>query len=236
MINMPEHICIVMDGNGRWAKSQGIPRIRGHRVGIQKAKEIALYCNEIGIKNLTLYAFSTENWKRPSDEVNGIFELAEQFFLKDVKNLHACGIKIRVIGDMKRLPCNIRSFVATAEDLTKSNCGTVVNVALNYGGRWDICNAAKLIAEEAINGKISIHDINEDLISSKLSTSGLPDPDLFIRTGGEYRLSNFLIWQVAYTELYVTNKLWPDFSAGDLDEAIKFFLQRDRRFGGIKES
>lgn len=225
-----------MDGNGRWAKRQGMPRLMGHSEGTKKAKEMALYCNDIGVKFLTLYAFSTENWRRPADEVNGIFELAEQFFREEVANLHDSGVRVKVIGDLKGLPDNIRSFGLEAEKLTCLNTGTVVNVALNYGGRWDICNAVKSIARDVLNGDISPECIDEELIASRLSTSGIPDPDLFIRTGGEHRLSNFLLWQVAYTELYVTDVLWPDFSKEDLDEAVNFFSNRDRRFGGIDES
>ena len=225
-----------MDGNGRWAKRQGMPRLMGHSEGTKKAKEMALYCNDIGVKFLTLYAFSTENWRRPEDEVNGIFELAEQFFRQEVANLHDSGVKVKVIGDLKGLPDNIRSFGLEAEKLTAMNTGTVVNMALNYGGRWDICNAVRSLALDVLNGDISPEGIDEELISSRLSTSGMPDPDLFIRTGGEHRLSNFLLWQVAYTELYVTDVLWPDFSKEDLDEAVNFFSKRDRRFGGIDES
>lgn len=225
-----------MDGNGRWAKRQGMPRLMGHSEGTKKAKEMALYCNDIGVKFLTLYAFSTENWRRPEDEVNGIFELAEQFFRQEVANLHYSGVRVKVIGDLRGLPDNIRSFGLEAEKLTSMNTGTVVNVALNYGGRWDICNAVRSLACDVLNGDLSPEGIDDELISSRLSTSGMPDPDLFIRTGGEHRLSNFLLWQVAYTELYVTDVLWPDFSKEDLDEAVNFFSNRDRRFGGIDES
>lgn len=226
--NIPGHIAIIMDGNGRWAKNKGLPRSFGHSAGAKKFKEIARYCNKIGVKYLTVYAFSTENWKRPQDEIDGIMNLLRDY-LKDSTNFKGENIKLRFIGNRSALPEDIRTLMENSESESDDATGMTACLALNYGGRDEITKAIQRI----VSDKISADEINEELISSYLYTWEYPDPDLIIRPSGEYRLSNFLVWQSAYSEFYFDNVLWPDFSVKDLDKAIDEFNRRNRRFGGV---
>ncbi|MCR4426800.1 MAG: isoprenyl transferase [Firmicutes bacterium] len=230
---LPSHIAIVMDGNGRWARRRGQPRLFGHRAGVQVARDVVIAARDLGVKVVTLYAFSTENWKRPAEEVQGIFSLLEEFFARGVGELAGSGVKVRVIGDRERLPESVRRVAEEAEEKTRHCTAMTVNVALNYGGRWDLVSAARSLVEDAVHGRIGKQDVTEEAISARLSTAGQPDPDLILRTGGENRLSNFLLWQAAYSEIWVTPKLWPDFTAEDLKSAIRDFETRERRYGSV---
>lgn len=234
MKRLPKHIAIIMDGNGRWAKKRGLPRTMGHRAAVENIKDIVKASSKIGIKYLTLYAFSTENWKRPSDEVNALMSLLVEFLKKEIDELNENNVKIITIGNIKRLPMVCQNELERAERITKDNNGLVLNLALNYGGREEITNAVKEIAADLKNQKISYDDISEELISKYMYTSKLPDPDLMIRTSGELRLSNFLLWQLAYSELWFSSIYWPDFKPENLYSAIIDYQKRDRRFGGIK--
>ena len=227
------HVAITMDGNGRWAQQRGKPRLYGHRAGAENAKAIVLAAPDMGVTHLTLYAFSTENWKRPSVEVQGIFRLLEEFFQRELDVLAGHGIRVNVIGDRRGLPGSVRSVIDRSEEMTRSGRKMVVNIALNYGGRWDIVHSMQAIAADIQAGRIGPCDITEEVVESRLSTSGQPDPDLLIRTGGEQRISNFLLWQCAYSEMYVTPVLWPDFSPQHLKEALLEFESRHRRFGAL---
>lgn len=226
--NVPGHIAIIMDGNGRWAKNKGMPRSFGHTAGAKKFKEIARYCNKIGVKYLTVYAFSTENWKRPKQEIDGIMALLRDY-LKDSTNFKGENIRLRFIGDRTALPADIVKLMENSEKESADATGMTACLALNYGGRDEITKAVQRIIDDGIKSQ----DINEKLISSYLYTSDYPDPDLIIRPSGEYRLSNFLTWQSAYSEFYFDNVLWPDFTIKDLDRAIEEFSRRNRRFGGV---
>ena len=225
---LPVHIAIIMDGNGRWAKKRMLPRTAGHVAGSENFKTIARYCNKIGIKYLTVYAFSTENWKRPEAEVTAIMDLLRGY-LKDSINFKAENIKLRFIGDIKALPQDIQDLMANAEKESKNATGLTVLMAVNYGGRNEIANAVKEIVSEGT----APEEITEELISSHLYTKDIPDPDLIIRPSGEYRLSNFLIWQAAYCEFWYSNVLWPDFKPKHLEMAIDSYNGRDRRMGGL---
>lgn len=226
--NVPGHIAIIMDGNGRWAKNKGMPRSFGHTAGAKKFKEIARYCNKIGVKYLTVYAFSTENWKRPKQEIDGIMALLRDY-LKDSTNFKGENIRLRFIGDRTALPADIVKLMENSEKESADATGMTACLALNYGGRDEITKAVQRIIDDGIKSQ----DINEKLISSYLYTADYPDPDLIIRPSGEYRLSNFLTWQSAYSEFYFDNVLWPDFTIKDLDRAIEEFSRRNRRFGGV---
>ena len=225
---LPVHIAIIMDGNGRWAKKRMLPRTAGHVAGSENFKTIARYCNKIGIKYLTVYAFSTENWKRPEAEVTAIMDLLRSY-LKDSINFKAENIKLRFIGDIKALPQDIQDLMANAEKESENATGLTVLMAVNYGGRNEIANAVKEIVSEGT----APEEITEELISSHLYTKDIPDPDLIIRPSGEYRLSNFLIWQAAYCEFWYSNVLWPDFKPKHLEMAIDSYNGRDRRMGGL---
>lgn len=227
---LPVHIAIIMDGNGRWAKNRMLPRTAGHAAGSENFKTIARYCNKIGIKYLTVYAFSTENWKRPEAEVNAIMDLLRGY-LKDSINFKAENIKLRFIGDLKALPADIQQLMANAERDSDEATGLTVFMAVNYGGRDEITNAVK----EIIKQGTPVEQVTEALISSHLYMKDVPDPDLIIRPSGEYRLSNFLIWQAAYSEFWYSNVLWPDFSPKHLEMAIDSFNGRDRRMGGLSK-
>ena len=231
---IPKHIGIIMDGNGRWAKKRMLPRTAGHAAGSENFKTIARYCNKIGVKYLTVYAFSTENWKRPKSEVDAIMDLLRKY-LKDSTDFKAENIKLRFIGKLDELPEDIIELIAKAEYDSKDATGLVVNMAVNYGGREEILHAVKDVCREVKEGTLSIEDLSEDDISQRIYTSGQDEPDFIIRPSGEYRLSNFLVWQSAYAEFWYSDVLWPDFSTKDLDRAINDFNKRDRRFGGIKE-
>ena len=227
--NLPQHVAIVMDGNGRWAKKRNKPRLYGHKQGALQARDFVEMFASYNIPYLTLYAFSTENWSRPKAEVNGIIKLLSENLDKAIQIAHEQNIRIRHLGRMDRLSPAIQKKARAAIDLTRNNSGLTVNVAFNYGGRSEIADAVKTI----ITNKIKVDEIDEILVSRYLYTAGVPDPDLLIRTGGEMRLSNFLIWQAAYAELYFTPVLWPDFGREELEKALSVFSKRQRRFGGI---
>ncbi len=225
---LPQHIAIIMDGNGRWAKKRSLPRTAGHVAGSKKFKEIARYCNKIGIKYLTVYAFSTENWRRPKEEVDAIMNLFRDY-LKDSANFKSENIKLEFIGDRSGMPEDIVKLMETAEYDSKDATGLKVYMAINYGGRDELVHAVK----DIINQGIPAEDITEETISSHIYTKSYPDPELIIRPSGEYRLSNFLIWQSAYSEFWFSNVLWPDFTPADLEKAIDDYNLRNRRFGGV---
>ena len=231
--NLPEHIAIIMDGNRRWAKENNLDTASGHKEGAENLKRIAKFANKIGIKYLTIYAFSTENWKRTKEEVGAIMKLLK-FYILDFFKSYDNNIKVRVIGRTDDLPKDIYSEIKKVEEKTKNNTGLVLNIAFNYGGRDEITTATKKIAEKVKNGELNIEDITEELISNNLYTAGQPDPDLLIRTSGEERISNFLTWQISYSEFVFTDKYWPAFSNQDLLETIAIYQKRTRRFGGNK--
>lgn len=225
---LPEHIAIIMDGNGRWAKKRALPRTAGHAAGSKKFKEIARYCNKIGLKYLTVYAFSTENWKRPKDEVDNIMKIFKEY-LEDTKNFKDENIKLQFIGDRTVLDPEIQRLMNQSEEDSKNATGLHLNIAINYGGRDEIVHAVKDIVDSGVKAE----DITEEMISQNLYTAGQPDPDFIIRPSGEYRLSNYLIWQSAYAEYWFSDILWPDFKTSDLDKAIDDYNRRNRRFGGV---
>lgn len=233
--NIPEHIAIIMDGNGRWAKSKNLPRLAGHHEGINSVREIVRLSGEIGIKVLTLYTFSSENWNRPVTEVAALMSLLLKSIRKEVKNLDKKNVRVRTIGNLNDLPDSPRQGILDAVELTKNNTGLTLNLALSYSSRSEIVNAIKNIAEDCVSGKISISDINDNLVSENLYTSDLKDPDLLIRTSGESRISNFLLWQLAYTEIYITDTNWPDFRDVEFIKAILNYQSRERRFGLVSE-
>lgn len=230
---VPRHIAIIMDGNGRWAKKRGLPRAMGHRAGVETIREIVKASSTLGIQYLTLYAFSTENWKRPKDEVNTLMSLLIEFLRKEIKELHDNNVVIKTIGDISLLPESCINELNIACDLTKNNKGLCLILALNYGGRNDITKAVINIAKKVKEGTIEIEDIDEKLVSDNLYTKGIPDPDLLIRPSGEYRLSNYLLWQMSYTEFWFSDIYWPDFKPQHLYNAIFDFQSRNRRFGGV---
>lgn len=228
---MPNHIAIIMDGNRRWAKKRNLPVKLGHKQGAETLKKIVRYANNIGIKYITVYAFSTENWKRSKEEVSALMGLLENYLDEFSKEADTENIVIRVLGSMEELSKGLQESIKNTIERTKNNTGTVFNIALNYGGRAEIIKAVKEIANSYKNNELLIDEINEELISKRLYTKDCPDPDLLIRTSGEIRLSNFLPWQTVYTEFLFLDKLWPDFSEKDLDEAIEAFRKRNRKFG-----
>lgn len=230
---LPVHIGIIMDGNGRWAKKRGLPRHLGHQEGMRKVVQIVEACKELGIGNLTLYAFSTENWKRPSIEIEALMNLLVVFVRKELKRLNENNLKIKVLGDISKLPDLPMREVERAVGITASNTGMTLNIALNYGGRQEVTMAVKDILRDVNKGNINIDEIDEKLISDYLYTKGQPDPDLIIRPSGELRLSNFLIYQAAYSEFWFSDVLWPDFNANHLYNAIVDYQKRNRRFGGV---
>lgn len=232
---VPSHIAIIMDGNGRWAKKKGAMRIFGHRNAVKAVREVTEGAGELGVKFLTLYAFSTENWSRPKEEVDGLMELLVNTLKDEIKSLMENKVKLITIGDTSHLPEACQNNLAWAMDKTKENTGLTVILALSYSGRWEITQAVKAVAEEIKAGKLNPSDVNETVIENHLQTSGIPDPELLIRTSGEMRVSNFLLWQIAYTELYITPTLWPDFRKENLFEAVWSFQQRERRFGKTSE-
>ncbi|MEY2855693.1 MAG: hypothetical protein RLZZ74_2 [Cyanobacteriota bacterium] len=231
---LPKHVAVIMDGNGRWAKQRGLPRVEGHRRGANALKEMLRYCKDLGVKTLTAYAFSTENWGRPTGEVNFLMSLFERLLQKELKEMEAEEVCINFIGDLTPLPPSLQQEMYRSMERTKHNQGVFFNVAINYGSRHEMINACKAIAAKVQQGELSADSINDQTISQHLYTAASPDPDLLIRTSGEMRLSNFLLWQLAYTEIYVTDTLWPDFDSEQFDQAIVSFQQRDRRFGQVK--
>jgi undecaprenyl diphosphate synthase len=228
---IPSHIAIVMDGNGRWAKARNRPRSFGHQAGLKALRATLEHCVRLGVGTLTVFAFSSENWNRPEGEVSRLMDLFLKALDKEVAELHANGVCIRFIGELSAFKPAIRNKIAAAEALTRDNCRMIANVAVNYGGRWDITQAARHLAEAVANGAVSPDEIDEARFAASLALADSRDPDLFIRTGGEMRISNFLLWQSAYTEFYFTPVLWPDFGADTLDQAIAEFNTRERRFG-----
>ncbi|MBQ6908263.1 MAG: isoprenyl transferase [Clostridia bacterium] len=233
MENLPVHIGVIMDGNGRWAKKRGLPRSAGHQAGADTLKKIVTECNKIGIKYITVYAFSTENWKRPKEEVDFLMNLLLSYLRDSERTLAKENVVIRAIGGREELTEEIQQQIKKTEEFTKNNTGIVMNIALNYGSREEILRATKALAERSQRGELNPQDITEDMISAELYTGGQPDPDLIIRTSYELRLSNFLMWQSAYSELYFTKTLWPDFSVKDLHNAIIEYQSRNRRYGGV---
>ena len=232
---IPEHIAIIMDGNGRWAKKRGLPRIAGHRQGIKSVREITNICSDIGVKYLTLYTFSTENWNRPQKEVDALMMLLLSTIKNEIKDIHKNNLVLSTIGNIEVLPKNIKKEISNGIDLTSNNTGLNLILALNYGSRQEIIVAVKNIIEKNNKDEIDSSMIDENLFSSFLSTKNIPDPDLLIRTGGELRISNFLLWQCAYTEIYLTDTFWPDFRKEKLIESITAFQKRERRFGKTSE-
>lgn len=226
---VPYHVAIIMDGNGRWARKRNLPRIAGHKAGTDNLRRILRACVEQNIKILTLYAFSTENWSRPQDEVSGLMNILDTVIDRELAELDKNGVQIRHIGRLDRVPENLQKKIKAAVERTRHNDTLILNVALNYGGRAEIVDAVRAMVAEGLNPEY----INEDTISRYLYTCGLPDPDLIIRTSGEYRTSNFLIWQAAYAEYYVTDTYWPDFDENELKKAIEHYNKRERRFGGL---
>ena len=233
--NIPKHVAIIMDGNGRWAKQKGEMRIFGHTNGVESVRESLTAAAEIGVKYLTLYAFSTENWNRPKEEVAALMDLLVKAIYDEVEELNEKGVRLETIGNTSILPVSCREALTKAKERTKNNDKITLILALSYSSRWEIAQAVKTMAEESISGKLNVETINEDLISSYLSTSNFPDPELLIRTSGENRVSNFLMWQLAYTELYFTETLWPDFKKEHFFKAIKDYQHRERRFGKTSE-
>jgi undecaprenyl diphosphate synthase len=231
---LPRHVAVIMDGNGRWAKQRGLPRIEGHRRGANALKEMLRYCKDLGVETLTAYAFSTENWGRPTGEVNFLMGLFERLLQKELKEMEAEAVCINFIGDLTPLPPSLQQEMYRSMERTKHNQGVFFNVAINYGSRHEMINACKAIATKVQQGELSADSINDQTISQHLYTAASPDPDLLIRTSGEMRLSNFMLWQLAYTEIYVTDTLWPDFDNEQFDQAILSFQQRDRRFGKVE--
>jgi undecaprenyl diphosphate synthase len=236
MHNLPQHIAVIMDGNGRWAKKQGARRLFGHRNAIEAVRQTAEGCAELGIKHLTLYAFSTENWSRHRTEVRGLMELLVSTIKNETATLSKNNIRLTAIGDLPKLPKSCQSELAESIEFTRNNTGLNLILAISYSGRWEIIEAVKRLLKDVKNGSIDAVDINSDLFSDYLCTKGIPDPELLIRTSGEMRISNFLLWQIAYTELYITDVLWPDFRKVHLLEAIESYQKRERRFGKITDT
>jgi len=231
--NLPRHIAVIMDGNGRWAKNKGAVRIFGHRNAIEAVRDVIEGAGELGVKYLTLYAFSTENWGRPKEEVDALMELLVNTLRKEIDSLHKNKVKLKTIGDISQLPTDCRVNLYDAMKQTENNTGLTLFIALNYSGRWELTKAVQEIGRKIHLGELKPADIDEQMISQHLETARVPDPELLIRTSGEMRISNFLLWQIAYTELYITPKLWPDFRKEDLYLAICEYQKRERRFGKV---
>jgi undecaprenyl diphosphate synthase len=230
---LPRHVAVIMDGNGRWAKSKGLPRIMGHQRGVDALKNLLRCCDDWGVKALTAYAFSTENWGRPLEEVDFLMTLFERVLRQQLQEMMAENVRIRFVGNLKTLPMSLQAEIARSMEMTAKNSGIEFTVATNYGGRQEILEACRSIATQVQQGKLQPDDIDEDLFKCHLYTANIGDPDLLIRTSGEMRLSNFLLWQVAYAELYVTETLWPDFDRVEFHRALSSYQKRDRRFGKV---
>jgi undecaprenyl diphosphate synthase len=231
MAGKPQHVAIIMDGNGRWARSRGLPRPAGHRASLKVVRRVVEECAQRRIRYLTLFAFSSENWLRPPDEVGMLMKLFLDSLVREIANLHENRVRVRFIGDRGALGRELTRSMADAESLTAANPGLGLSVAVAYGGRWDIAHACRSLAADVVAGKLVPADITETQLAARLALAGLPDPDLLIRTGAERRVSNFLLWNLAYAELYFTDVLWPEFSSADFEAALEFFAQRERRFG-----
>jgi undecaprenyl diphosphate synthase len=234
-MRIPQHVALILDGNGRWAKKKGMPRNYGHAQGSKNVEKICEEAWRMGIKYLTVYAFSTENWNRPKSEVEALMKLLRNYMKTCIKTADKNDMKVRVIGDMTGLDDDIKKRIVELEEASKNNQGLNFTIAINYGSRDEMIRATKRLAKDCVEGKVSVDAIDEGLYASYLDTAGIPDPDLLIRTSGELRLSNYLLWQLAYTEFYFTDVLWPDFTKEDLMDAIAAYNRRDRRFGGVKE-
>ena len=229
--DIPQHVAVIMDGNGRWAKSRGLPRIAGHRKGVERVREMVTVCVEKGVKHLTLFAFSSENWRRPAQEVRLLKELFLHALENEIRKLHKNNVRFHVIGDVERFGEKIAARIQQAETLTRNNTALTLTIAANYGGRWDIAQACAELMRRAMRGEVDPEKITEKSLEPFLSLAGVPEPDLFIRTGGEQRISNFLLWQLAYAEMYFTPVLWPDFDRGQFEQALVSYAGRQRRFG-----
>lgn len=234
-VKIPSHIAIIMDGNGRWAKRRLQPRFMGHRAGVKAVEGIVKHCAQRGVKVLSLFAFSSENWRRPSKEVTLLMELFSHALDNQVRKLHNNNIKLCIVGDLSKFSAALQQQISQAQQLTANNTGLTLNIAANYGGRWDVAQSVRQLARQVRDGELEPEAITEEHISQHLTTAAISEPDLFIRTGGEQRVSNFLLWQMAYTEFYFTDLLWPEFNANALDQAIASFSQRERRFGRTSE-
>jgi undecaprenyl diphosphate synthase len=232
---VPRHVAIIMDGNGRWARKRGLPRFAGHKAGMDSVRAVVKVCLSEGIECLTLFAFSSENWRRPAEEVGLLMNLFMVALDHEVKKLHKHGVRLRIVGDVSAFAPELQQRIVAAEQLTTGNTALTLIIAANYGGRWDITQAARSIAAEVARGELDAAAVTQEMIESRLSLSGLPEPDLFIRTGGEQRISNFLLWQLAYTELYFTPLLWPEFDDKAFADALQSFAGRQRRFGRTGE-
>ena len=230
-LSLPRHIAIIMDGNGRWAARRGLPRAAGHARGAEAAREAVRAAIELGIGILTLYSFSSENWRRSAEEVNDLLGLLRYYLGRELDDMHRNGVRLRIIGERDRLPADLRDRIGHAEKLTAGNDAVLVQVAFSYGGRGEIVRAVRRLVEDSVAGRLSPAEIDEAVFAGKLDTAGIPDPDLMIRTGGEMRISNFLLWQAAYAEFFFTGRLWPDFAKSDLEEALVEFGRRERRYG-----
>ncbi|MCF0206659.1 MAG: isoprenyl transferase [Bacteroidales bacterium] len=235
MTRLPQHVAVIMDGNGRWAKSRGFMRLVGHKNGVKTVKEILRTAGELGLKYLTVYAFSSENWNRPVDEVSGIMSLLSSAIDDEIDEMMSNGVKISVIGQIYRLPKGLREKVESVVEKTKNNTGINFVIAISYSGRWEIVEAAKQLAQQCLDGKLAVDDISEEMFPNYLATAGIPDPELIIRTSGETRISNFLLYELAYSELYFTDVLWPDFTREEFYKAILSYQGRERRFGKTSE-
>ncbi len=232
---IPNHVAIIMDGNGRWAKQRNLPRTVGHKEGVKATQEVIKASGEAGVRYLTLFAFSSENWNRPKTEVSALMDLFMRSLENEVQNLAENGVRLKFLGEIDVFPKNLFEQIQRSEKLTADNDKLFLNIAVNYGGKWDILNATKKLIQEVQSEELTLLDINEEMLERKLATQTMPAPDLFIRTGGEQRISNFLLWQLAYTELYFSEVLWPDFSADELNKAFSSYRQRQRRFGKTEE-
>ncbi len=235
IMKLPAHIAIIMDGRGRWAQKRMLPRVTGHKRGVEATRAVVQRCADLKIHYLTLFAFSSENWQRPAAEVKALMTLLQNLLENEIHELHANKVKLHVIGDIARLAPVLQQAIINAQELTANNTNLQLNIALNYGGRWDIVQATRAICAKVQENKLAIDAIDEKLFNSFVSLHDIPAPDLLIRTSGEQRISNFLLWQLAYTELYFCNTLWPDFTPDDLDKAVEYFGSRERRFGLTKE-
>jgi undecaprenyl diphosphate synthase len=230
---IPRHVAIIMDGNGRWAKERGLPRLEGHRAGAESVREVMEACIELGVEYLTLYAFSSENWSRPATEVGALMSLLDRFLDEKAKDLDRQNVRLLAIGQLDRLPAKTRALIERIKARTANNTTMTLVLALSYGGREEIVTAARSLATDAVEGKISPADIDAELFASRLQTAGIPDPDLLVRTSGEMRVSNFLLWQISYAEIVIVKKFWPDFRQGDLFETVREYQRRHRRFGAL---
>ncbi|MEE1306277.1 MAG: isoprenyl transferase [Agathobacter sp.] len=234
-MKIPQHVAIILDGNGRWAKAKGMPRNYGHTAGAKNVETVCKAANELGIKYVTMYAFSTENWNRPDSEVDALMKLLESYLKNCIKTADKNNMRVRIIGDMRRLSEKFQKRIKELEEASKNNTGLNLTIAINYGSRDEMIRGMKKMIEDHDNGKLNLDDINEQVFSNYLDTADIPDPDLMIRTSGEQRLSNYLLWQLAYSEFYFTDVPWPDFHKEELIQAIEAYNNRDRRFGALKE-